>query len=92
VILLDREVNKLLRWENPFNRIMIQVKQEMDVGKCLLVEKYLGFFVVVVAVVVSESGSGYVAQAGLKLSVLLSQPPKCWDYRCASPLLFWKES
>jgi hypothetical protein len=26
-----------------------------------------------------------VAQAGLKLSILLPQPPQCWDYRLAPP-------
>jgi hypothetical protein len=31
--------------------------------------------------------SHYVAQAGLKLVILLSQPPECWDYRCAPPRL-----
>jgi hypothetical protein len=25
----------------------------------------------------------YIAQAGLKFAVLLPQPPKNWDYRCA---------
>ncbi|EHB07938.1 hypothetical protein GW7_16975, partial [Heterocephalus glaber] len=35
---------------------------------------------------VFETGSHYVVQAGLKLTViLLPQPPKCWDYR-HSPL------
>jgi hypothetical protein len=29
-----------------------------------------------------EIGAYYVAQAGLKLLILLPQPPKCWDYRC----------
>jgi hypothetical protein len=29
-----------------------------------------------------EAGSHYVAQAGLKLTVLLPWPLKCWDYRC----------
>jgi hypothetical protein len=28
-----------------------------------------------------ETGFCYVAQPGLKLSILLSQPPECWDYR-----------
>jgi hypothetical protein len=27
------------------------------------------------------TGSGYVAQASLKLTILLPQPPECWDYR-----------
>jgi hypothetical protein len=31
---------------------------------------------------VLEAGSHYVAQAGLELSILLPQPPQCWDYRC----------
>jgi hypothetical protein len=30
-----------------------------------------------------EVGSCYVAQASLKLAILLPQPPKSWDYRCA---------
>jgi hypothetical protein len=29
----------------------------------------------------------YVAQAGLELSVLLPQPPECWDYRDGPPHL-----
>jgi hypothetical protein len=28
-----------------------------------------------------EARSHYVAQAGLKLMILLLQPPKCWDYK-----------
>jgi hypothetical protein len=32
-----------------------------------------------------ETGSPYVGQTGLKLVILLSQPPKCWDYRCVPP-------
>jgi hypothetical protein len=32
-----------------------------------------------------ETGSDYVAQAGLELTVLLLQPRKYWDYRCAPP-------
>jgi hypothetical protein len=31
----------------------------------------------------SETGSHYVAQAGLELTILLPQHPKCWDYRHA---------
>jgi hypothetical protein len=27
----------------------------------------------------------YIAQVGLKLAILLPQPPECWDYRCAPP-------
>jgi hypothetical protein len=34
---------------------------------------------------VFETGSCYVAQAGLKLEIL--QPPECWDYRHAPPRL-----
>jgi hypothetical protein len=30
-----------------------------------------------------------VSQAGLELSILLPQPPKCWDYSCAPPYLFF---
>jgi hypothetical protein len=29
--------------------------------------------------------SCYVAQTGLELKILLSQPPKCWDYRHGLP-------
>ena len=29
--------------------------------------------------------SVYVAQASLKLMILLPQSSKCWDYRCAPP-------
>jgi hypothetical protein len=32
-----------------------------------------------------ETGSPFVVQAGLKLEVLLPQPPKSWDYRHAQP-------
>jgi hypothetical protein len=32
-----------------------------------------------------ETGSCYVAQAGLKLEILLPQPLQCWDYRCVPP-------
>jgi hypothetical protein len=31
----------------------------------------------------SEAGSYCVAQAGLELEILLPQPTKYWDYRCA---------
>jgi hypothetical protein len=34
-----------------------------------------------------ETRCHYVAQAGLKLEILLRQPPKCWDYRHAPPFL-----
>jgi hypothetical protein len=29
-----------------------------------------------------ETGSHYVAQNGLELTIFLFQPPKCWEYRC----------
>jgi hypothetical protein len=29
-----------------------------------------------------ETGSHYVAQAGLELVILLPQPPTCWDCGC----------
>jgi hypothetical protein len=32
-----------------------------------------------------DTGSCYVVQASLELSILLSQPPEWWDYRCATP-------
>jgi hypothetical protein len=32
-----------------------------------------------------ETGSHYVAQAGLKLMILPLQPPECWDYRHVLP-------
>jgi hypothetical protein len=32
-----------------------------------------------------KTGSHYVVQAGLKLTIFLSQPSECWDYRCVSP-------
>jgi hypothetical protein len=35
----------------------------------------------------SETGFQCVAQAGLELVILLTQPPVCEDYRCASPHL-----
>jgi hypothetical protein len=34
-----------------------------------------------------DTGSCCVAQNGLKLSILLPWPPKCWDYRCKTPRL-----
>jgi hypothetical protein len=34
-----------------------------------------------------ETGSDYVAQAGLGVMILLPQPPKWWDYRQTSPCL-----
>jgi hypothetical protein len=34
-----------------------------------------------------EIGSHCVAQAGLELEILLPQPLKGWDYRCAPPFL-----
>jgi hypothetical protein len=42
-----------------------------------------------------RQGLTYVIQAGLKPSILLPQPPECWDYRLAPPhlasyfLLLW---
>jgi hypothetical protein len=47
------------------------------VSPSFLILHISGFFfvVVVVIVVVFETGSHYVAQAGLKLSILLPQPP-----------------
>jgi hypothetical protein len=35
-----------------------------------------------------ETGTHYVAQADLKLVVLLLQPPKCWDYSMYHRSLF----
>jgi hypothetical protein len=32
-----------------------------------------------------ETSSHSVAQADLELTILLSQPPKRWDYRCVPP-------
>jgi hypothetical protein len=34
-----------------------------------------------------ETGSVYVAQAGLELMILLPQPSECWDYRHGPPYL-----
>jgi hypothetical protein len=34
-----------------------------------------------------ETGSYYVAEAGLQLEILLPQPPKFWDHKCALPHL-----
>jgi hypothetical protein len=34
-----------------------------------------------------DTGSCYVAQAGLELVILLPLPAKCWDYRCMPPCL-----
>jgi hypothetical protein len=39
-----------------------------------------------------ETGSNYVAQAGLEFKFLLPQPPNCWDYRrYTQPLSAFKE-
>lgn len=32
-----------------------------------------------------ERSSLYVVQTGLKLTILLPQPPDCWNYRCITP-------
>jgi hypothetical protein len=32
-----------------------------------------------------ESVSGYAAQAGLELAILMPQPPECWDDRYRLP-------
>jgi hypothetical protein len=34
-----------------------------------------------------ETGSLYIAQAGLELMILLPHPAKCWDYGHAPPCL-----
>jgi hypothetical protein len=34
-----------------------------------------------------QTGSFYVAKAGLELTILLPQISECWDYRCAPPHL-----
>jgi hypothetical protein len=36
---------------------------------------------------VFETGSLYVAQAGLEQAIPLPLPLKCWDYRCTPPYL-----
>jgi hypothetical protein len=46
---------------------------------------------------VFETGSYSVAQAGLQLKILLSQSPRCWDYRVHHHALLlpepkWKEA
>jgi hypothetical protein len=38
----------------------------------LIIKKTLSFF---------ETGCDYIAQVGLKLMILLPQPPEYWDYR-----------
>jgi hypothetical protein len=47
----------------------------------------LGFF---------ETASYSVAQAGVELKILLSQPPECWDYKhapkCLAELPIWEVS
>jgi hypothetical protein len=32
-----------------------------------------------------DTGSYFVAQAGLELTILLPLPPECWNYRLTSP-------
>jgi hypothetical protein len=42
--------------------------------------------------VFETQGAFYIAQAGLKLTLLLPRPHKCWDYRCVPTWMaqqFW---
>jgi hypothetical protein len=41
-----------------------------------------GFFSLFLLLFVFSDRSLCEAQAGLELSILLTQPPECWDYRC----------
>jgi hypothetical protein len=41
------------------------------------------YFTVYSYILFFQTGSHYEAQAGLKLPILLPQPPKYWDYRRA---------
>jgi hypothetical protein len=50
----------------------------------------LGFFFCLLVLLwffFSLRQSCYVAQAGIKLVILLPQHLKCWDYRCDPPYL-----
>jgi hypothetical protein len=46
------------------------------------------WFGVFVVIFFFKTESHYIAQVGLKLMILLPQPPGCWDYRCAPPCPF----
>jgi hypothetical protein len=47
--------------------------------------KYCLYLCVCVYVCVFETGSPYVANAALELSILLPQPPEYWDYSHVPP-------
>jgi hypothetical protein len=65
--------------------IEVQRRNATCLGSHSTKEALRGFVVVAVLLCFVLSQIGSVAQAGGELKILLSQSPKCWDYRHESP-------